>query len=170
MDDAVGRRAKPCREFGRCVRPVQRRAHCRLAPEVQPRRRAGRYKIGAVRADARRHVGECAVDPGADILRGCVDEAHRDAGNHMLERRTALQRIGPRPQPQAQTDQYSDQQQRYPVEQPAKLSRRGARRALADQDQLAQRLLVRLSRHRAHRLQGVVDGGQKVMKNSPVRQ
>ena len=67
--------------------------------------RASLHKIGAVRIDAAPHVGERLCDLGTDILRRNVDEAHRDACDHMLQRGAPLQRLGARPQPQAKISQ-----------------------------------------------------------------
>ena len=88
----------------------------------------------------------------------------------MLERRTALKRFRPGPQPQAEINQDGDQKQRGCVEQPAKLPCRCPRCGLTRQHHGAQHFLVLLSRHGAHGLQGIVDRGEKVMKQSSVCQ
>src|SRR6267378_53435 len=70
---------------------------------------APRHKISPVRVDALRHIGERPVDVGVNILRLRVDEAHRDARDHMLERGAPPQVDGPCPQLQREIDQGPEQ-------------------------------------------------------------
>ena len=168
VDNAVGRGADPGRELGCAPGPAGRRLHARPAPQVQPPTRAGHHEIGAVRTDARRQLRHGAVDLISGVLRSRVDEAHRYAGDHVLEGRAPLQRVDARLQAQAKLDQERDQEQRRSVQKPAIAPRGIPRGDLAGCDHRAELILVLLSRQCADRPQDAVDRGQEVVEQPPV--
>ncbi len=109
MNNAVVGGAKPGGKLGRALGPAGRRTHGRLAPQIQPAARAGHHEIGAVGADTGRKLRHGAVDLGRRVLRPRIDEAHRYAGDHMLEGGAPLQRVDARFQAQAELNQERNQ-------------------------------------------------------------
>ena len=97
------------------------------------------HKIGTVGAEASRHVGKSLLDRGINVLRLRVDEAHRYAGDHVLERGSPPQGDRACPQLQPEIDQRAEQQQRRSVKKNTVSARRGARGKLTLHDQCSER-------------------------------
>src|SRR6202041_1755113 len=76
MDDPLGAGPQPHCKFRRTGRPARREWFSGLVPEVETVRWTEHHEIGAVRADARRHLGKGTIDFSIDVLRPHIDETH----------------------------------------------------------------------------------------------
>ncbi len=169
-DDVGSGRAEPLGQGKGLIGPARRIRRSVRAPSVHSGGVLIQHHIAALHADRPAELAEHLLQPRIGFRRRAVDQARRVLGNDMLECRPLSQRKGAGTQPQAETHEHDEQQQRDQVQQQPKSLRRRLDGGLAV-GELCTHLFERLpARHGDEGLQRFVDRGQELMQQAGMRE
>ena len=112
VSDTLRGRAEAGRQGRRLIWPAGTEGRPLAAPSVYPGQHAGHCQISAICCDKLRQFRQRPLDMGFELVRLGVDQARRDAGDHMLECGPPPQCNGSRSKPQTELDKNPQQQQR----------------------------------------------------------